>query len=73
MGKYRLSERMEFAVIGDAVNVAARLSTLALPRQILMTRETFNCLMSDVKCNELPPIKVKGKAKKLEIYEIQHE
>jgi class 3 adenylate cyclase len=73
LGNIGSPERMEFAVIGDPVNVAARLSGLAHPRQILITKETSGYLGAGIRHSELPPAKVKGKAKKLEIYEVQYE
>jgi len=73
LGNIGSPERMEFAVIGDPVNVAARLSGLAQPTQILITKETSGYLGASMRYSELPPAKVKGKAKKLEIYEIRYE
>jgi len=70
LGNIGSPERMEFTVIGDTVNVASRFSGLAKPGQILMTRETRNCLDSASKYRELPPTEVKGKTGKLEVFEM---
>jgi adenylate cyclase len=73
LGNIGSPERMEFAVIGDPVNVAARLSGLAQPRQILITRQTLESLDPHVRFNALAPARIKGKSKRLEIYDIQYE
>ena len=70
LGNIGSPERMEFTVIGDTVNVASRFSGLAKPGQILITRETVNCLDSEIEYRELPPAEVKGKTGKLEVFEM---
>jgi len=70
LGNIGSPERMEFTVIGDTVNVASRFSGLAKPGQILMTRETLNCLDRSLEWRELPPTEVKGKTGKLEVFEL---
>ena len=70
LGNIGSPERMEFTVIGDTVNVASRFSGVAVPGQILITRDTLGHLGSDISTLELPPVEVKGKTGKLEVFEI---
>ena len=70
LGNIGSPERMEFTVIGDTVNVASRFSGLARAGQILMTRETLNCLGRDIDFKEFPPAQVKGKTAPLEVFEL---
>jgi class 3 adenylate cyclase len=72
LGNIGSPERMEFAVIGDPVNVAARFSGLARPGQILVTRETLTYLGTETKYSELPRTQIKGKSGKFELFEIHY-
>jgi class 3 adenylate cyclase len=70
LGNIGSPERMEFTVVGDTVNVASRFSGLAKPGQILVTREVHSRLASGFALQALPPVEVKGKSDKLEVFEL---
>jgi class 3 adenylate cyclase len=70
LGNIGSPERMEFTVIGDTVNVAARFSGLAREGQILITKDILSSLDPNIKYVELPPRDIKGKREKLDIFEI---
>jgi adenylate cyclase len=70
LGNIGSPERMEFTVIGDTVNVASRFSGLAKAGQILMTRETLDCLGTEINFKEHPPTQVKGKTGELQVFEL---
>ncbi|HLX79899.1 MAG TPA: adenylate/guanylate cyclase domain-containing protein [Burkholderiales bacterium] len=58
-------------VFGDAVNLAARMATLANPRQILTTRQTVDLLPPFLRstCRSLYTTTVRGKSEKIALYE----
>ncbi len=70
LGNIGSPEQMEYTVIGDVVNVAARLSGVAKPGQVLVDRETMSRLGGGIRHQALPHTHVKGKAQKIEVFEI---
>ena len=72
MGAMGSPERMDYTVIGDSVNLGARLCSAANGGQILLSGKTFAALenKSVFELRSLPPISVKGKAAPIEIWEV---
>ena len=60
---------MEYTVVGDAVNVAARLEALARPRQTLATKEVVD-LCPRTTFTSLGPHALRGKAQPVEVFEV---
>jgi len=59
-------------VFGDTVNVCSRLNTLGSPEQVLTTQQTVEALSPGlrVRCRQLYPLKVKGKAEQITVYDV---
>jgi len=70
VGNIGCKQRMDYTVIGDSVNIAARLCSSAKPGQILISETTYAEVKKLVKVEELEPITVKGKSKPLHIYNV---
>ena len=75
MGTIGARHRMDFTVLGDHVNLAARLCSAAKPRQTLASAAAVRMASGPnpdpaVIMRRLEPISVKGKSAPIEIYEI---
>ena len=62
--------RMDFSCIGDAVNLSSRLCSSAKPGEILVSLDLFLQAKRKYKIENIPPISVKGKSKKIRVIKV---
>lgn len=69
-GNLGSARRLNYSVIGDTVNVAARLEGVAKGGEIIITQDTRDLLGDRFKLKEQEPVKVKGKTQPIHIFSV---
>ncbi|TVQ42018.1 MAG: adenylate/guanylate cyclase domain-containing response regulator [Saprospirales bacterium] len=63
-------KRLDYTVIGDVVNIAARLQSAAGKSQILITDSCYKKVKESFTCRHLGKLSLKNKKKPLDVYEV---
>ncbi|MEO5892361.1 MAG: adenylate/guanylate cyclase domain-containing protein [Ferruginibacter sp.] len=62
--------RLDYTVIGDTVNTAQRLQSIAGPGQIIISEQAYDKVKESFNCRSAGEVKVKNKANSMNIYEV---
>jgi adenylate cyclase len=70
VGNFGSRDRLDYTIIGNEVNLAARLESAAEPGSILVAHETNSLVQDIVLTEEQPPMTVKGFVRPISTYKV---
>lgn len=63
-------KRLDYTVIGNTVNLAQRLQSVATSNQILITENVYQLVKESFSCKRIGEVNLKNKAMAVEVYEV---
>ncbi|HTE29068.1 MAG TPA: adenylate/guanylate cyclase domain-containing protein, partial [Chryseolinea sp.] len=63
--------RLDYTVIGDIVNTAQRLQSVAEPGQIIIEETSYDKIRESFKCTRVGEVNLKNKANPVTIYDVR--
>jgi adenylate cyclase len=69
-GYVTTTDRIEFTVVGEAVNVAFKLQEIARPNRLFVGQSTYEAIHNTFSTSSIGPVKVKGLSHPVNAYEV---
>jgi adenylate cyclase len=73
VGNFGSEDRMDYTIVGTAVNTASRLESTAAPDQIHISHATYSLIKDEIYCRPLGDIDLKGISHRVQTYEVVGE
>ncbi len=70
VGNVGSPQHMDYTAIGDKVNIASRLQSIAKGEQILVSRSIYDVTKDQFEFKDIGSVKVKGKKEAIEVFEV---
>ena len=70
VGNIGSRKRMKYGVVGENINIAARIESLTIPKQILISQALYEKIEQDIQAIGGIRTKIKGFAKPIMIYDV---
>src|SRR4029079_12726672 len=64
------SKALQYTAIGDAMNTAARLQSIAKAGEIIVSEQAMRYIVDRVEAISLQPVEVKGKRERVRVYNV---